>query len=339
MERKIGEIFEYDGNWYQCVKDSMYDYCRGCTSFKNLKCTTFYSNIDCSLKATCKKLEKVGEPYLCNYYLDKEALLMQPYRYYGKDTDVKCPNAIHAYIINRRDKIVAIEIKQNKENMKDNKKQTSLNSTKGIYEKFKGKTVQCLVNNKDGDLVNGYGIVCGYTDKYLIIGFTNGYEGCIKSFTDNVFLENRDFLSYRFWNISHVDDKPLIKPFNLEAARSGKPVCTRDGRKARIICFDRRLFYKNESYPILALVEYPDGGDDVCGYNEKGKARIRYGTEYKDDLMMLSEKKEGWVNVAKEPLGNNEVVLEYIFNSYEDAVRSGKANERYIATVRIEWEE
>ena len=64
MERKIGEIFEYEGEWYQCVKDSMYDYCRGCTSFKNLKCTTSYGNRDCSLKATCKKLEKVGEPYL-----------------------------------------------------------------------------------------------------------------------------------------------------------------------------------------------------------------------------------------------------------------------------------
>ena len=52
MERKIGEIFEYEGEWYQCVEDSMYDYCRGCASFKNLKCTTSYGNRDCSLKAT-----------------------------------------------------------------------------------------------------------------------------------------------------------------------------------------------------------------------------------------------------------------------------------------------
>ena len=147
MERKIGEIFEYNGEWYQCVKDDMYDYCKGCASFENLRCTTLYGNRDCWLKATCKKLEKVGQPYLCNYYVDKEALLMQPYRYYGKDTDVKCPNAIHAYIINRRDKIVAIEIKQNQEDMEENK----LN----------------------------------------------------------------------------------LKPFDIQKAREGKPVCTRDGRKAR----------------------------------------------------------------------------------------------------------
>ena len=62
-----------------------------------------------------------------------------------------------------------------------------------------------------------------------------------------------------------MEEKKLnLKPFDIQKAREGKPVCTRDGRKARIICFDRRLFYKNVSYPILALVECSDGEDDVC---------------------------------------------------------------------------
>ena len=133
--------------------------------------------------------------------------------------------------------------------------------------------------------------------------------------------------------------KPTLKEFDLEAAKLGKPVCTRDGRKARIICFDRRLFYKNVSYPILALVECSDGEDDVCGYNEKGKVLIEDGAEYKDDLMMLPEKKEGYVNIVKEAYSDDKVVLGHIFGSYEDAVRSGKVNERYIATVKIQWEE
>ena len=63
MERKIGEIFEYNGEWYQCVGSDMYDYCKGCPSFKNLTCTSHYGNRDCWLKANCKKLEKVGEPF------------------------------------------------------------------------------------------------------------------------------------------------------------------------------------------------------------------------------------------------------------------------------------
>ena len=129
-------------------------------------------------------------------------------------------------------------------------------------------------------------------------------------------------------------DKNSLKPFSLEAAKSGKPVCTRDGRKARIICFDAK-----GTHPIIALVSDPDiEGDEIpfC-YTNYGFYN-NPNCESKHDLMILPEKKEGWVNVAKEPLCDDEVVLGYIFNSYEDAVRSGKANERYVATVRIEWE-
>ena len=197
--------------------------------------------------------------------------------------------------------------------------------TKGIYEKFKGKTVQCLVNNKDGDLVNGYGIVCGYTDKYLIIGFTNEYEGCIKSFTNSVFLENRDFLSYRFWNISHVDDKSFIKPFNLEAARSGKPVCTRDGRKARIICFD----LKNNVCPIVAAVE-ENNMEVLYHYDTKG---LNCYKKSEIDLMMLPEKKEGWVNVYKDGLLGTRA-----YNTKKEAFDNASPSD-YVDTVMISWEE
>lgn len=117
-----------------------------------------------------------------------------------------------------------------------------------------------------------------------------------------------------------------MKPFDLQKAKAGKPVCTRDGRKARIICFDRRLFYKNVSYPILALVECSDGEDDVCGYNEKGKVLIEDGAEYKDDLMMLPEKKEGWINVKKDAS---------LFKSREEAERN--CTKDYVP-VRVEFE-
>ena len=131
-------------------------------------------------------------------------------------------------------------------------------------------------------------------------------------------------------NKEDMEEKKLnLKPFDIQKAREGKPVCTRDGRKARIICFDRV-----GDFPIVALTDdrdYKEEGVNLYDINGKGSNECF-------DLMMLPEKKEGWVNVAKEPLGDDEVVLGYIFNSYEDAVRSGKANERYVATVRIEWE-
>ena len=43
-----------------------------------------------------------------------------------------------------------------------------------------------------------------------------------------------------------------MKPFNLEEAKAGKPVQTRDGRKARIVCFDAQD-RDNKKY-IVALV-------------------------------------------------------------------------------------
>ena len=338
MERKIGEIFEYNGEWYQCVV--AIQGCREC-SFRTQDYCTRHSECFSAVRSDgisviFKKLEKVGEPY-GHYCPSGRIIYFQRYKIFNK---LYSHNTEYIMCDFNEDSIVSIELKQNKENMEDNKKQTSLNSTKGIYEKFKGKTVQCLVNNKDGDLVNGYGIVCGYTDKYLIIGFTNGYEGCIKSFTDNVFLENRDFLSYRFWNISHVDDKPFIKPFNLEAARSGKPVCTRDGRKARIICFD----YNGETgdYPIVALVHHNKGNkcyETVLKYTSDGLFNKYGDCQHNDDLMMLPEKKEGWVNVMEGTAGKV-----YVGNDIyrtEDEAKEGapRFTSRLIASIPIEWEE
>lgn len=43
-----------------------------------------------------------------------------------------------------------------------------------------------------------------------------------------------------------------MKDFDLQAAKKGAPVCTRDGHKARIVCFDIR----NNDFPIVAVIDY-----------------------------------------------------------------------------------
>ena len=43
-----------------------------------------------------------------------------------------------------------------------------------------------------------------------------------------------------------------MKPFDIELAKAGYPVCTRDGRPVRILCFDRKSV---DGYSILALVD------------------------------------------------------------------------------------
>ena len=75
-----------------------------------------------------------------------------------------------------------------------------------------------------------------------------------------------------------------LKLFNLEAAKAGKPVCTRDRRKVRIICFDT----KGDMHPIIALVE-TNGIESAYYYDKNGRNGKKSGL----DLMMLPEKKEG----------------------------------------------
>ena len=119
-----------------------------------------------------------------------------------------------------------------------------------------------------------------------------------------------------------------LKPFDLEAAKAGKPVCTRDGRKARIICFDR-----NDLYPIVALIECEDGKEIIGAYSKEGQTEIYEikGT----NLMMLPEKKEGWVNVY-----NSHEVVTFSHNPYDTKEEAMKDKGKYyIDTIKVEWKE
>lgn len=78
-----------------------------------------------------------------------------------------------------------------------------------------------------------------------------------------------------------------MKEFNLEEAMAGKPVCTRDGIPARILCWDR-----SGIHPIVALVKIPQQLDEeIYTYSLKGEYVV--GKIHYLDLMMASEKKEG----------------------------------------------
>ena len=125
-----------------------------------------------------------------------------------------------------------------------------------------------------------------------------------------------------------------MKPIDIELAKQGKPVCTRDGRKARIICFDR----KGDICPIIALVE-ENGMEVTKSYDENGRANYKNADNY--DLMMLPETKEGWVNVYRDCDGANITKDDNIYSSKEAAMASAQIIDRdnYVATTIINWEE
>lgn len=121
-----------------------------------------------------------------------------------------------------------------------------------------------------------------------------------------------------------------MKPFNIELAKQGKPICLKNGRKARIICFD----VKGVAYPIVALVE-EDGHESVIYYNEKGKTGS-YPSDY--DLMMAPERKTGWINLISAEDGPHVYCAE-IYPTEMEAVVDVLDVKDCIATIQIEWEE
>lgn len=234
MERKVGEIFEYNGEWYQCIEDNG---CIGCV-LRGGQCKLFgncsITERNDGIPVIFKKLEKVGEPYVAYGLTRQKYKLHVPLVITNEvlDEDISCDEV---------NGIIDIRAKQNKENMEEKK----LN----------------------------------------------------------------------------------LKEFNLEAAKAGKPVCTRDGRKVRIICFDT---INKGNYPIIALLE-DKGYEAVFYYNKDGKCNV--GTER--DLMMLPQKKEGWVNIYKD----FEDRICCIYKTKEEALEKKETEDDYITTVKIEWEE
>ena len=235
MERKIGEIFEVCGEWYQCVEGN----CAYC-SIQDEACGQRIINDVCRLNRIFKKLEKVGEPFSCDYYGNGKLVMMQEYQLYEANAIYNYSNP-PMYINDYNRKRIAIEIKQKKENNMEEKK---LN----------------------------------------------------------------------------------LKPFDIQKAREGKPVCTRDGRSVRIICFNRESI----GFPIIALVKNGDT-EGVYQFDDKGRSNID-DEERGYDLMMLPEKKEGWVNI-------------YALNTCYSSKEEAEANidkdyeHEYVRTVKINWEE
>ena len=259
MERKIGEIFEYNGEWLQCVEQpKKYDktVCAICAFQGNGNCEldrcngTYRSD---KKSVIFKRLEKVGEPYMLeDKKFQKYRVFKTPYIYHKIDyswQSFACPY------------YVSLELKQTKEDMEEKKQ-------------------------------------CGDTRFRIIARAKEHLFQSTNIAEDKKELEALDSFLLRCWQMGWLKqyedaEEKKLKPFDLEAAKAGKPVCTRGGRNARIICFD----VKWATHPIIALIEEGEG-ERICSYMPNGR-RYEGEEEWIYDLMMLPEKKEGWMNVYK----------------------------------------
>ena len=268
MERKIGEIFEYNGEWYQCVK-SPDGSCKHCDMNFEGKCPIPIKECTESGRSDksyviFKKLEKVGEPY------EFDGHLFQSYR--TSEVPIFTENYATVRELGNNSKI-SIEIKQTKEDMED-------------------------------------------LDKIKV----------------------RDYTKVEELNV--MEEKKLnLKPFDIQKAREGKPVCTRDGRNVRIICFDAK-----GDYPIVALIE-SGNIEGVQQYMIDGHC-TKAMSECYGDLMMLPEKKDGWINIY-----DADTTFRYVdgrvYETKDEAVQKAKeeiakelrGKNEYVDTIKINWEE
>lgn len=124
-----------------------------------------------------------------------------------------------------------------------------------------------------------------------------------------------------------------MKEFNLEEYLENpeRKVVTRNGRKVRILCTDRK-----GDTPIIALVHNADNGQeyDYTFYSD-GKYFIDKDDEF--DLFFAPIKHEGWINIYAD-INDNSHPGNHIFKSKEEAEEEGEKGSGYVTTIKIEWE-
>lgn len=124
-----------------------------------------------------------------------------------------------------------------------------------------------------------------------------------------------------------------MKQFNLQEylENPSRQVVTRDGRKVRIICTDRK-----GDTPIIALVHNAKEGREY-GYAFYSDGKFFRDEDEELDLFFAPEKHEGWMNLYKKNFGR--VIGDWVYNSEKEAKKIAAGDEDYITTIKVEWED
>ena len=125
-----------------------------------------------------------------------------------------------------------------------------------------------------------------------------------------------------------------MKQFNLQEYLSNpsRQVVTRNGRKVRVLCTDRK-----GDAPIIALVYNANEGQEYCyAFYSDGKFFSNAGDDL--DLFFAPEKHEGWIIINKWPDGERDT-NGIIYHTELDIPNITPVGVKRIATIKIEWEE
>lgn len=128
-----------------------------------------------------------------------------------------------------------------------------------------------------------------------------------------------------------------MKQFDLQEYLKNptRPIVTRDGHAARIICTNRI----DKTHTILALLFEDEDRDreEVYQYTSKGEYFPNASSPH--DLFFAPIKKEGWINIYHYE-GNPEAnASRTIYDTKEEALSMRFKFNGCVDTIKIEWEE
>lgn len=114
-----------------------------------------------------------------------------------------------------------------------------------------------------------------------------------------------------------------MKPFDLEAAKNGAKIVSRDGRNVKFIAYVPEI---KSSYKLICFIE----GDNYTNhFNSDGSFDTNY-RESSSDLFMATTKKTGYVHIYESKDGS---ILSEIKVSESPVEFDG------FITCKIEWED
>ena len=270
--------------------------CNNCYFFKSDNCPCcYYEYVSNNRRVTFKELEKIGDPVEYNG---------QWFQMIGlADKAQVCRQcALRDYCLEKEIHCKADAIFAK---IKD-------------YEPKNKKTMEDKGNEKKVELMSD-------TEKQV-------QQFCYEYSENKITLKN---LVSKFKELFSEKNKVDCIPFDIKKAINGSDVCTRDGRKARILCVDAK-----GDRPIVALINQ-NGLSDDYPYKYYPNGSFYDDTISDIDLMIVPSVKTGYVNLYKNHSNNDDCIYNTsnVYRSIDDARNHIVDQDNYIDTVEFFWKE
>ncbi|MCF0114066.1 MAG: hypothetical protein HUJ56_01845 [Erysipelotrichaceae bacterium] len=111
-------------------------------------------------------------------------------------------------------------------------------------------------------------------------------------------------------------------PFDLELAKKGYPICTKDGKKARVICWDRNY----DGYPLLVLITETNGMEFSYPYTKDGLPCNTLENRQPEYILVMEELEDDFEEVIRyqrvQRWGGYDSVISTLYNTPHEAMEA-----------------